>query len=272
MCHYCGYTQFLNEFCDECNIGHYERIGSGTEKVEEHLHILFPDAIIERIDQDTINSTKSYEKIFKRFSDGKIDILIGTQMIAKGLDFPNVTLVGVLFADMSLHIPDFRSAERTFNLITQVSGRSGRGKKKGIVYIQTYSPNHYSINCAKEHNYISFYNQEIKNRIDPKLIYPPFSRLIRIVIRGENEKKVESDSNTISNILKLSTYEYTRKIIILGPAPCIISKLNKYYRWNLLIKTPSHYLLNQFFKQLNENFIAQKGNYIEIDIDPVNML
>ncbi|MBW5381186.1 replication restart helicase PriA, partial [Brachyspira hampsonii] len=141
MCHYCGYTQYLDELCDECKIGHFERIGSGTEKVEEHLNILFPNAAVERMDQDTVGGTKNYEKIFKRFSDGEIDILVGTQMIAKGLDFPNVTLVGVLLADMSLHIPDFRSAERTFNLITQVAGRSGRGEKNGIVYIQTYSPN-----------------------------------------------------------------------------------------------------------------------------------
>ena len=271
MCHYCGYTQFLEELCDECKIGHFERIGSGTEKVEENLNILFPNAVIERMDQDTVGGTKNYEKIFKRFSDGEIDILIGTQMIAKGLDFPNVTLVGVLFADMSLHIPDFRSAERTFNLITQVAGRSGRGEKKGIVYIQTYSPNHYSIECAKNHDYISFYNNEIEKRKSP-LNYPPFSRLVRLVIRGTNEKYVENDANIIADILRVSVYEHSDKILILGAVPCTISKLNKYYRWNILIKTPSHTLLKGFFSKLSDNFIAQKGNYIEIDIDPVSML
>ena len=271
MCHYCGYTQFLEELCDECKIGHYERIGSGTEKVEENLNTLFPNAVIERVDQDTIGGTKNYEKIFKRFSDGEIDILIGTQMIAKGLDFPNVTLVGVLFADMSLHIPDFRSAERTFNLITQVAGRSGRGSKKGMVYIQTYSPNHYSIECAKNHDYISFYNNEIEKRKSP-LNYPPFSRLIRLVIRGTNETNVENDANIIADILRVSIHEHSDKILILGAVPCTISKLNKYYRWNILIKTPSHTLLKGFFSKLNDNFTAQKGNYIEIDIDPVSML
>ena len=271
MCHYCGYTQFLEELCDECKIGHYERIGSGTEKVEENLNTLFPNAVIERVDQDTIGGTKNYEKIFKRFSDGEIDILIGTQMIAKGLDFPNVTLVGVLFADMSLHIPDFRSAERTFNLITQVAGRSGRGSKKGMVYIQTYSPNHYSIECAKNHDYISFYNNEIEKRKSP-LNYPPFSRLIRLVIRGTNETNVENDANIIADILRVSIHEHFDKILILGAVPCTISKLNKYYRWNILIKTPSHTLLKGFFSKLNDNFTAQKGNYIEIDIDPVSML
>ena len=271
MCHYCGYTQFLDELCDECKIGHFERIGSGTEKVEEHLNILFPKAVIERMDQDTVGGTKNYEKIFKRFSDGEIDILIGTQMIAKGLDFPNVTLVGVLFADMSLHIPDFRSAERTFNLITQVAGRSGRGEKKGVVYIQTYSPNNYSIECAKNHDYISFYNREIENRKAP-LNYPPFSRLVRLVIRGLDEKKVESDANMIADMLRMETYNDSDKIIILGAVACTISKLNKYYRWNILIKTPSHSLLKGFFKKLNDSFTAQKGNYVEIDIDPINML
>ena len=271
MCHYCGYTQYLEDLCDECKIGHFERIGSGTEKVEEHLNILFPNAVIERMDQDTVGGTKNYEKIFKRFSDGEIDILVGTQMIAKGLDFPNVTLVGVLLADMSLHIPDFRSAERTFNLITQVAGRSGRGEKKGIVYIQTYSPENYSIECAKNHDYISFYNREIENRKAP-LNYPPFARLVRLVIRGIDEEKVESDANKIADMLRMETYENSDKIIILGAAACAISKLNKYYRWNILIKTPSHSLLKNFFNKLNNHFIASKGNYIEIDIDPINML
>ena len=214
---------------------------------------------------------KNYEKIFKRFADGDIDILVGTQMIAKGLDFPNVTLVGVLFADMSLHIPDFRSSERTFNVITQVAGRSGRGEKKGIVYIQTYSPNHYSIECAKNHDYISFYNSEIVKRKSP-LNYPPFSRLVRLVIRGEDEKKVESDSNTIADLVRTLTYQYKDKLEILGATPCIMSKLNKYYRWNILIKTASHSLLKEFFEKLSNNFTLQKGNYIEIDIDPINML
>lgn len=271
MCHYCGYAQFLEELCEDCKIGRFERIGSGTEKVEEHLNILFPNASIERVDQESVGGIKNYEKIFKRFANGEIDILIGTQMIAKGLDFPNVTLVGVLFADMSLHIPDFRSSERTFNLITQVAGRSGRGEKKGVVYIQTYSPNHYSIECAKNHDYISFYNNEILKRKSP-LNYPPFSRLVRLVVRGENETKTESDANMIADLLRTLTYKYADKLEILGAAPCIMSKLKKYYRWNILIKTASHSLLKEFFEKLKNNFAAQKGNYIEIDIDPLNML
>ena len=273
MCHYCGYTQFVEELCDKCNIGHFERIGTGTEKVEENLNTLFPNAIIERMDQETVGGTKKYEDIFKRFADRQIDILIGTQMIAKGLDFPNVTLVGVLLADMSLHIPDFRSAERTFNLITQVAGRSGRGEKKGVVYIQAFNTNHYSIVYAKEHDYISFYNKEVENRKHTAgLPYPPFLRLVRIVVRGIDEKKVSSDANLMADLARTLTYKYTEKVEILGATPCTMSKLNKYYRWNILIKTVSHSLLKEFFGSLNKSFIAQKGNYIEIDIDPVNML
>lgn len=273
MCHYCGYTQFVEELCDKCNIGHFERIGTGTEKVEENLNTLFPNAVIERMDQETVGGTKKYEDIFKRFADREIDILIGTQMIAKGLDFPNVTLVGVLLADMSLHIPDFRSAERTFNLITQVAGRSGRGDKKGVVYIQSFNTNHYAILYAKEHDYISFYNKEVENRKHTAgLPYPPFLRLVRIVVRGIDAKKVESDANIIADLSRTLTYKYTEKVEVLGATPCTMSKLNKYYRWNILIKTISHSLLKEFFESLNKSFIAQKGNYIEIDIDPVNML
>ncbi|MEI0612636.1 replication restart helicase PriA [Brachyspira pilosicoli] len=273
MCHYCGYTQFVEELCDKCNIGHFERIGTGTEKVEENLNTLFPNAVIERMDQETVGGTKKYEDIFKRFADKQIDILIGTQMIAKGLDFPNVTLVGVLLADMSLHIPDFRSAERTFNLITQVAGRSGRGDKKGVVYIQSFNTNHYAILYAKEHDYISFYNKEVENRKHTAgLPYPPFLRLVRIVVRGIDAKKVESDANIIADLSRTLTYKYTEKVEVLGATPCTMSKLNKYYRWNILIKTISHSLLKEFFESLNKSFIAQKGNYIEIDIDPVNML
>lgn len=270
MCHYCGYTQFLEDKCGICNIGRYDRIGSGTEKVEEHLNILFPNAKIERVDQESVGSAKSYEDIFKSFSNGEIDILIGTQMIAKGLDFPNVTLVGVLLADNSLHIPDFRSSERTFNLITQVAGRSGRGDKKGSVYVQTYSPNHYSIEYAKNHDYVSFYEKEIENRRE--LSYPPFSRLVRIVVRGEDEKKTEADANIIRDLADITLYKYKDNVHILGAVSCAMSKLNKYYRWNILIKTSSHSLLKDFFKALDKTFIPQSGNYTEIDIDPVNMM
>lgn len=270
MCHYCGYTQFIKDKCDKCNIGIMERIGSGTEKVEENIKILFQDKVIQRVDQESMNTVKSYENIFKSFQKGEIDILIGTQMIAKGLDFPNVTLVGVILADTSLHIPDFRSAERTFNILTQVAGRSGRGDKKGKVIIQTYSPNHYAIECAKNHDYIDFYEQEIIKR--EALRYPPFSRLTRIVVRGEDERSVEIDALNISDLASVMLYTSNNSIEVLGAAPCVMSKLKKYYRWNILIKSQNHKMLKAFFDTLKKSFTAKKGNYIEIDIDPINMV
>jgi primosomal protein N' (replication factor Y) len=155
-------------------------------------------------------------------------------------------------------------------LLTQVAGRSGRGDKKGSVYIQTYSPNHYAIEYAKNHDYISFYNREIEKR--KELSYPPFSRLVRLVIRGEDEAKVESDTNLIFDLLTMITYKSRNDLSILGPAPCMISKLKKYYRWNIIVKTKSHKLLNEFFEELSTKFSTQKGNYIEIDIDPISMI
>lgn len=270
MCHYCGYTQSIASKCEKCNIGNLEKLGFGTEKVEENLKILFPDATIERVDQESVNTPKKYEEIFNCFQSGNIDILIGTQMIAKGLDFPNVTLVGVLMADSSINIPDFRSEERTFNLITQVAGRSGRGDKKGSVYIQTYKPEHFSLVSAKNHDYINFYNEEIKKRQAHS--YPPYSRLIRLVVRGVDSKNVEADINKIYDLLVVKTYIHKDSLIILPPCPCIIEKIKKYYRWNIIIKAKSHSLLKDFFIEYENTFTASKGNYVEIDIDPINML
>ena len=269
MCHYCGYTQHTDEKCDECNIGVLKKLGVGTERVEENLKLIFPNASIYRVDQESVKAVGSYETIFDDFKNQKIDILIGTQMIAKGLDFPNVTLVGVLLADTSLHIPDFRSAERTFSLLTQVAGRSGRGDKKGSVYIQTYSPTHYALEYAKNHDYKAFYDEEIIKRRENS--YPPFSRLVRIVVRGIDEEIVESDTYKILDLLEVHTIRLSESIEIVGTAPCVMSKLKKYYRWNILIKTKNQSLLKEFFTELKTSFSAQKGNYVEIDIDPINM-
>lgn len=269
MCHYCGYTQHTEERCSECNIGTLKKLGVGTERVEENLKLIFPNANIYRVDQESVKTVGSYETIFDDFKNQKIDILIGTQMIAKGLDFPNVTLVGVLLADTSLHIPDFRSAERTFSLLTQVAGRSGRGDKKGAVYIQTYSPTHYALEYSRNHDYKSFYDDEIIKRREK--LYPPFSRLVRIVVRGIDEEIVKSDTYKILDLLEVSTASLGEGIEIVGTAPCVMSKLKKYYRWNILIKTKNQSLLKDFFSELKKSFIAQKNNYVEIDIDPINM-
>ncbi len=272
MCHYCGYTQNIAPKCEKCNIGNMEKKGFGTEKIEAELALLFPSATIQRVDQDSVNTPKAYTSIFKAFGNGEIDILVGTQILAKGLDFPNVTLVGILSADSSLHIPDFRSSERTFNLITQVAGRSGRGDKLGKVIIQTYSPTHRSIEYAKQHDYNAFYNSEIIQR--QELNYPPFSRLVRIVIRGIKETDVIDDANAIADLAH--TYKYQsgaqgESIEILGASECVMSKLKKYYRWNILLKSQTQNALKPLLAHLSNNFLARKGNYIEIDVDPISM-
>ncbi len=273
MCHYCGYTQKVATKCEKCNIGNMEKKGFGTEKIEGELALLFPKATIQRVDQDSVNTPKAYTTIFKAFGSGEIDILVGTQILAKGLDFPNVTLVGILSADSSLHIPDFRSSERTFNLITQVAGRSGRGDKLGKVIIQTYSPTHRSIEYAKSHDYNAFYDSEIVLR--ETLRYPPFSRLVRIVVRGIKEPDVIDDANAIAdlaNAYKYQSGEQGEAIEILGASECVMSKLKKYYRWNILLKSQTQNALKPLLAHINNDFLARKGNYIEIDVDPISMV
>ncbi len=273
MCHYCGYTQNVSQKCEKCNIGNMEKKGFGTEKIEADIALLFPKAKIQRVDQDSVNTPKAYTTIFKAFGAREIDILVGTQILAKGLDFPNVTLVGILSADSSLHIPDFRSSERTFNLITQVAGRSGRGEKLGKVIIQTYSPTHRSIEYAKQHDYNAFYASEIIKR--EELRYPPFSRLVRIVIRGIKETDVIDDANAIADLANVYKYQSGDKgdsIEVLGASECVMSKLKKYYRWNILLKSQTQNALKPFLNHLSNNFLARKGNYIEIDVDPISMV
>lgn len=269
MCHYCGYTRNIGKKCLKCNIGNMEKTGFGTEKIEEEIAMLFPNAVIKRVDQETTKTPKAYTSVFSDFAKGNIDILVGTQMIAKGLDFPNVTLVGILLADSSLHIPDFRSGERTFNLITQVSGRSGRGEKHGEVIIQAYSAAHSAIKYAASHDYIGFYDNEIENR--KKVLYPPFCRLVRIVVRGVNEKDVEDDANKIADMANMYASRM-EDVYVFGATECVMKKLKKYYRWNILIKSKSQKMLMPLMKEISAKFAVKKGNYVETDIDPITML
>lgn len=270
VCHYCGYLRRIGETCDECGEGELKLTGAGTEKVEEHLEYLFPNAKIARMDHETTRKVGAYETILDAFAEGKTDILVGTQMISKGLHFPNVTLVGVLHADISLNLPDFRAAEKTFNLITQVSGRSGRGEKPGLVYLQTYNPLHYAIKCAQEHNYEGFYRTEVLKR--EALAYPPFGRLLRLVIRGVNEREVVLDAEEITKTAHSFFAEQQAYVTVLGPAPCALSKLQKYYRWNVLFKATSQRYLSSFINFLRSEYTLARNNYLEIDVDPYNML
>ena len=222
------------------------------------------------MDQDTVTRKTSHQKILSRLAKGEIDILIGTQMIAKGLDFPRVTLVGVVAADSILNLPDFRSAEKTFQLITQVAGRAGRGEIQGEVIVQTFSPSHYSLQCASRMDYRAFYEQEIQYR--KELGYPPFSKMINIIIKGGNVNVLKVASTRLMNLLiSLKPDE----ISILGPAQAPIFKIRGQYRFQILLKSSQSLTLNEFIRKAIAEFHAgftEEGVQIDIDVDPVNLM
>ncbi len=236
MCHYCGYTRSMPEKCDKCGSDKLKKSGIGTQKAEDVLQHLLPDAKILRMDADTTSSKHSYEKNFKDFADRKYDIMIGTQMIAKGLDFPDVTLVGVISLDKILFMGDFKSYERTFSLITQVVGRSGRAEKKGIAFLQTFVPDHYVIDLASRQDYKGFYNEEIQIR--KALVYPPFCDLCVIGFSSDFERDVTNASFEFLEILKSYIKENNVNIPlrVLGPTQCSIGRINNKYRHRIIIK------------------------------------
>ncbi|NLM14108.1 MAG: primosomal protein N' [Epulopiscium sp.] len=270
QCHYCGDKMKVPSTCPQCGSSHIRYFGVGTERVESEVKKHFPNATVLRMDLDTTKGKYGYERILDQFKSQKADILIGTQMIAKGHDFPNVTLVGILAADLTLHLQDFRSAERTFQLITQVSGRAGRGELPGRVLVQTYDPSHYSIETAKDHDYVSFYRKEIELR--KQLNYPPFTHIFLILITGTNEKNVISSAYKLIEIMKYLNKK--KKFELFGPVPAILSKIKNKYRWRIIVKCDDRdllmkyglYCINKFKGILNDQEIQ-----IQTDIDPLIM-
>ncbi|MDO5125594.1 MAG: primosomal protein N', partial [Ruminococcus sp.] len=260
MCHYCGYTMDNTEKCPECGSDHLHNSGVGTQRVETEIENLFPDAKILRMDADTTFSKYSYEENFKAFENGEYDIMLGTQMIAKGLNFPNVTLVGVISVDKALFTGDFRSYERTFSLMTQVTGRCGRGDKPGYAYIQTFVPEHYVINLAAQQNYDEFYNQEIALR--HALTYPPYCDICVISFSSQLESKAIMASDWFVQAMKKYIKDNDIKIPLraLGPVPCTLERINNKYRYRLILKSKntSHFramirdLLLEFYR--NKDF------------------
>jgi len=267
ICHYCGYTVDPPELCPNCSSEKISFSGFGTERIEDLLNDLFPGAVIVRMDTDTLIKRKSLPEILNAFAKRQIDILIGTQIVTKGLHFPNVTLVGVLNADIALNFPDFRAAERTFDLITQVAGRAGRGEKGGEVIIQTYNPSHYAIQTAKSHDYLTFFMQEIKYR--QALNYPPFCRIVRLVFRGKKQKKLFETAYIAIDIIKEKA---KNKVAILGPSVCPLSRIKQNYRVHVIIKTDGIAGINSVLFELNSKVKRVSGVYMEIDIDPISML
>ncbi|KIL47664.1 primosomal protein N' [Jeotgalibacillus campisalis] len=268
-CHYCGEEAQVPSTCPECQSEHIRYFGTGTQKVEEELTKLVPQARVIRMDVDTTTRKGSHEKLLSAFGEGQADILLGTQMIAKGLDFPNITLVGVLSADTMLHLPDFRSAEKTFQLLTQVSGRAGRHDKEGEVVIQTYTPEHFSIDLAKTQNFELFYNQEMAMRKIGQ--YPPFYFMALINISHENVLKVVSVSEEISSLLK---QKLSSQAVILGPVASPIARIQNRYRYQCLIKYKKEEGLKPLLKAiLNDYQSAKKDSVmIHIDVQPYIMM
>ena len=270
ICHYCGRAQREQKVCPECGSKYVKFFGAGTQRVEEEVKKYFPKARVMRMDVDTTRSKDSHENIYNAFKSGEGDILIGTQMVSKGLDFKNVTLVGVLAADISLNIPDYRSSERTYQIITQVAGRAGRGEKKGKVVIQTYTPNSLSLQYAIENNYNDLYNEEIKVR---KIMnYPPFSTIFLINSISKDERKLKEFMNKVGESLR-KLLDSRENIQILGPVPCIITKLKDNYRWQIIIKGNLDNKLKLKIKDILYELNKSVYNEIRIsmDINPNNM-
>jgi primosomal protein N' (replication factor Y) len=274
QCHYCDYQVQAPGDCPRCEGHRLHGVGIGTERLEEEIKTLFPDVQVGRMDRDTTTRRHAHQTILKQLESGLIDILVGTQMIAKGHDFPNVTFVGVISADTSLHFPDFRSSERTFQLLTQVAGRAGRGDAAGEVVIQTFTPDHYSIMRAKDHDFISFYREEIQFR--EVLDYPPFARLINFRLAGNSEKRTKAEAEQLGRIGKsLLQEDFSKGIEILGPSTAPFAKMRGKFRWHMLAKGKNSRLLHQFAHDLvvrAEEGLKGKGITLDVDVDPIFIL
>ena len=267
VCHYCGKRERIKTTCPKCGSTYVKYFGTGTEKVQEAIKKYFPRARVLRMDVDTTRKKSSYENIYNSFKNKEADILVGTQMVTKGFDFENVTLVGVIAADITLNLPDYRASEKTFQILTQVSGRAGRGEKDGEVIIQTYSPNNYAVYLSKDSNYEEFFRKEIVIR--KTLDYPPFSKILLINITGENEKKINIFSNKLKKCLQIALKDHCEADVY-NPGPCPINKINNVYRWQMMIKGNfSDIITDKIKKTVYEN---TKSIYNEVkvslDINP----
>lgn len=270
-CHYCGNAYPSPRKCPKCGSFSFSYGSPGTQKVEQTLRILFPQARVLRLDSDSARRQDSYKTMYRRMKDRDVDILLGTQMISKGLDFPNVTLVGIVNADISLNIPDFRAAERTFQLCTQVAGRSGRADKRGEVIIQTYNPNHYSIVHAGNQDYTAFAEEELEHR--RRLNYPPWYRLGRILFQCADGLLLEQEMAVLAEkTLLVSSSFAAGDIFLLGPAPAPFARVNNLHRWHLIIKARTPAILKQTLEQLFAQYTAPKTINWHADVDPLSLM
>jgi primosomal protein N' (replication factor Y) len=271
-CHYCNEVKHFPETCAECGSDALKTSGTGTQKIEQFIKELYPEKAVERIDSDILTRKGEHIRLLERFQAGEIDILVGTQMIAKGLDNPNVTLVGVISADASFNMPDFRSSERGFQLLTQVAGRAGRGEFRGSVVFQTYNPDFYALASAKSQNYSEFYNTEIAAR--EEFDYPPFSRIVRLVISCTNNFRAEKSAQEIA--LRLMTmidkYGISERLEVLGPTTCVIERINGQYRFQILIKNKMGEKGHSFVAGFLNKVGMPRDVKLTIDVDPLDIL
>lgn len=271
-CHYCEHEQEMIVECPKCGSEAIRNCGTGVQKVELIAQKLFPDANIVRLDSDSMSKKNQHIEILNDFRNGKIDILIGTQMLAKGLDNPNVTLVGVINADNGFNLPDFRSCERGFQLLTQVAGRAGRGDNPGEVYFQTYNPDFYGLETAKAQNYTGFYDTEIEARED--FDYPPFSQIIRVILSSKNQFRAERSAQEIAMRLNdiVDKRNLTEPVAVLGPNACVLERLQEYYRFQILIKNKLDEKGRRFILSFLSQIKLPDDIKLTVDVDPIDIL
>ena len=269
LCHYCGEQKRPPKVCPDCKSEYIHYVGEGTERIEADLKELFGDARIGRIDRDTMKHLRDFDRVLGGFRKGDIDILVGTQMIAKGHDFPLVTLVGVLAADAALSMPDFRAAERTFQLLTQVAGRSGRGDRPGEVIIQSFFPDHYTFQLACTQRFEDFYARESRYR--KAMFYPPFTALAGIVVTDRDKERAAREARAVSDFLDSVRGDTVR---ILGPAPAPLERVKRLHRYQLLIKAGSRSTLHRLLTALRDHLDSKKlgGTRVLVDVDPMSLL
>jgi primosomal protein N' (replication factor Y) len=272
-CHYCDFSQAAPGACPACQSLALLPFGLGTQQVEDTLQALFPTARLRRMDRDTTRGKSAHQQILRTLGRGDIDMLVGTQMIAKGHDYPNITLVGVVSADATLAIPDFRAPERLFQLLTQVAGRAGRGQAGGTVFIQTFRPDHYSVGFAKHHDYAGFFHDELQRR--QAMAYPPFTRLARLLLDGPEAQRVQTVSAWIETVLQRHI-PHKQQLVVLGPAEAPVAKIHNRYRWHFLLKATSsrllHRCLHNTLSEISQARQQQRGVRLTVDIDPVTFM
>jgi primosomal protein N' (replication factor Y) len=267
LCHTCDAEYDPPEHCPACRHNRLHYGGIGTERLEREVRDAFPGHVVRRMDSDTMRSPGSYEQVLAAFRARQVHILLGTQMIAKGLDFPDVTLVGVVNADTSLHLPDFRAAERTFQLVAQVAGRTGRGDRPGRVLVQTYSPDAPAISFATRHDYLGFVSQELPER--EKIGCPPFGRAVRLIARGPNEADVVAYLQSVAGILRELAGPTVR---LLGPAPAPVMKIKHLFRYHLQLRAPAPGPLHALLRATLPMAEPPQPIELAVDVDPVSLL